>query len=251
MEDFSGMESEPGASKTFEFVVRNGAILLQSTGRAAQDGMLAKQVHGSAITLLPQRSDGKPFEFMYVFELARDGSKLDHCQTVRVADLAALGPCQWRYRRVSAATTATAATSLPTPVGCGARTPSEADPACVAAAKAAGLLGEWSGSDGKTAYTLAADGDVVQLRSTVLRAEKPWRLLLRQVREGRVSFAWAGIGGRADAFDGQMWIEYDLVSVGGTKRLVKCRAITQLSARQDVVDCSDVPPFLAQRTAGG
>jgi hypothetical protein len=251
MEDFSGMEPEPGTPKTFEFVVRDGAVLLQPTGKAAQSPMLAKQIHGRAITFLPQRSDGKPFEFMYVFELAADGSKLEHCQTVAVADLAGQGPCQWRYHRASAGAPSTAAVPLPTPVGCGPSMPSEADPACVAAAKAAGLLGEWTGADGKTAYTLAAVGDAVQLRSPALRAEKPWRLLLRKVQEGRVSFAWAGFGNRAGAFDAQMWVEYDLVSVGGAKRLVKCRAITQLSARQEAVDCSDVPAFLAQRAGGG
>ena len=249
IEDFSGMEAEPGAPKTFEFVERDGALLLQSVGGTAQDRMLAKQIHDRSITLLPQPVGGNAFDYMYVFKLALDGSKLDQCQTVQVTDLAALGPCQWRYSRADAtsAPDTKTATRGPTPVPCGKGSPNEADPGCVAAAQAAGLAGAWIASDGKTAYTLDIAGSVVQLRSTALRDEKPWRLLLRSVHNSSVSFAWAGMNNQPEAFDGQMWVEYDLVLVGGGKRLVKCRAITQLSARQEAEECRDVPTFLVQR----
>ena len=249
IEDFSGIEPESPTPKDFEFVQRGGAMLLQSGGKTAQDSMLVKQIHGRAITLLPQAPDGKPFEYMYVFELANDGSTLDQCRTVQAGDLAAQGPCQWRYHRAVAAkpSDTTAATRLKTPVTCGKGMPSDADPACVSAAQAASLLGTWTGTDGKTSYALEVADGVVQLKSPALRDEKPWRLLLRSVHDGTVSLAWAGMNNRPEAFDGQMWVEYDLVIVGGSKRLVKCRSITQLSARQDVEACSDVPAFLVQR----
>ncbi|MEO5880792.1 MAG: toll/interleukin-1 receptor domain-containing protein [Caldimonas sp.] len=251
MEDFSGMDPEPGGPTTFEFVVSGGTLLLQSLGSKPQRRMRVTQIHGRSIVLLPQPADGKPFEFMYVFELTADASKLEGCQTKRVDDLAALGPCQWRYHRAEAATSdVKVATLLPTPVTCGKSLPSDADPACVSAVQAAGLLGSWNSVDGKTAYSLDVRGRVVQLRSAALRSEPPWRLLVRSVADGKVSLAWAGMNNRPEAFDAMTWLEYDLVAIGGGKRLVKCRAITQLSTRQEAADCSDVPAFLVQQRGG-
>jgi hypothetical protein len=249
MEDFSGMEPAADPSTVYEFVVDGSEVRLQPVGGAGQaQRMVARQIVGRALTLQPQPADGKPFAYLYVFELAGDGAKLDGCQTVNAADLSALGPCRWRYHRVPAGGTAAAPQRVVMPVACGRALPDKADPACVGAAEAAGLTGSWTGSDGKSVYRLQSDGSVVQLTGPGLRDEKPWRLLLRSMQESTVSFAWAGFLGRPDAFDAQYWVEYDLVATAGDgKRLMKCRAVTQLSARQETSQCDDVPAFLVQR----
>jgi hypothetical protein len=118
------------------------------------------------------------------------------------------------------------------------------DPACQSAARAADLIGNWRAGDGGAAYRFGIEGNAVRLSSAALKSEAPSRLAVRSVKDGVVTLAWAGFLGKADNFDAQSWYEYDLTPDGS--RLVKCRAVTQLSARQEASQCTDVPPFLVR-----
>ena len=248
MEDFSGFERPAGSATTYTFKVVDGALWLEPVDGTVADRMVVRQIQDHAVTLLPKPADGKAFEFMYVFELAPGGAKLDPCQTVRVADFAALGPCQWRYHRVNPRA-AQVATRAATPQACGgAGLTGAIDPVCQSAAKGADLIGNWRAGDGGAVYRFGVEGNAVRLSSPALKNEAPWRLAIRSVKEGVVTLAWAGFLGKADNFDAQNWYEYDLVADGS--RLVKCRAVTALSTRQEVSQCTDVPPYLVREKTG-
>ncbi len=248
VEDFSGMPPAADPSTVYQIVVDKSTVRLQPTNGAAAPSSVARQIVGRALTLqsVPP-AGGAPLPYLYVFQLAADESRLDDCQTVNAADLRALGPCQWRYHRVPEAGLAPAALQpAPTPVTCGRGLPSQADPKCVA--KAAGLIGPWTGDDGHMDYRLRVDGDFVELLAPSPRDEKSGRLLLRGVEKGTVSFAWAGFQDPVGRFDAQSWLEYELVADKSGLRLVKCGAALQLSAHREYSQCTGVPAFLVQRT---
>jgi len=244
IDDFSGMTPEPGTPDTYEFKVQGNEVLLEGVGAdPKKHSMTVKQIQNRAITLMAKLPDGRPFEFMYVFDLNPDGSRLDNCQTVRAANFAALGPCSWRYHRATAAPRKTPGKFAIT-VKCGDGVPSSIDPACVGAAKAAGLIGTWRAGGSGPLYQFMIDGDAVRLSSSELKREDHSRLAVRSMKDGMVTLAWTGFLGRPRDFDAQYWYEYDLIADGS--RLVNCAQAALLSTRTDRSQCSDVPAFFVR-----
>jgi len=247
VDDFSGMTPEPGTPDTYEFKVQGNEVLLEGVGAdPTKHSMTVKQIQNRAITLTAKLPDGRPSEFMYVFDLVPDGSRLDDCQTVRTANFAALGPCRWRYHRATAAPRKTPDKFAFT-VTCGDGVPDSIDPGCVGAAKAAALIGTWRAGGSGPIYQFMVDGDAVRLSSSALKPEKRSRLAVRSMKGGTITLAWTGFLGRPKDFDVQNWYEYDLIADGS--RLVNCAEAMLLSTRTDRSQCSDLPAFFVRERA--
>jgi hypothetical protein len=236
MDDFSGFERPADAATTYGMKVVDGAVrLVPVDGNDPSDVMTVKQIQGRAVTLTHADVGGRPFDYMYVFNLSADSDTLDDCATVAVSNFEGQGPCQWRYRRVAQGARA----SAPARADASCTVESAADPACLAAAQTLGLLGDWQAGDGAR-YRFYVEGAAVRFAPADAGEAK---FAVRSIEGDKLTLGWTPFED-ASEFDPQQIYRYH-VTIDGA-RLVNCRSLMRLSARTDESQCTDVPPFLVR-----
>jgi len=238
MDDFSGMERVEGAPTTYEMKVLDGAVrLVPVDGDEPSDVMTVKQITDRAVTLTHADVGGKPFDYMYVFNLSADSNTLDDCATVAVSDFQNEGPCQWRYNRA----VQSGAPSAHTRPEASCSVESAADPACVDAANKVGLIGSWQAGEDGGRYSFIVDGDAVRLAADGIDGVA--KFAVRSIEGDTLTLGSTPFDDESE-FDPQQTYEYDMTPDGA--RLVNCRSLVMLSAQTERSKCEDVPPFLVR-----